>query len=70
MTHEGLGLQATINDIGRDAFGNKFQPIKADGDIGAKSEAAFDQVLPATGPEKITSKLGENLGFFDSDLFS
>ena len=70
MTHEGLGLQATINDIGRDAFGNKFQPIKEDGDIGAKSEAAFDQVLPATGPEKITSKLGENLGFFDSDLFS
>jgi len=60
-------LQATINDLGRDTHGNGFKPIKEDGDIGPKTETAFKQVLPAAGNDNFTSKLGENLGFFDDD---
>jgi GH24 family phage-related lysozyme (muramidase) len=66
-TDEGLGLQATINDLGGDTFGNSFKPIKEDGDIGPKTETAFNQVLPAAGADSFTSKLGENFGFFDDD---
>jgi len=67
VTDEGFGLQATINDLGRDTLGNGFKPIKEDGDIGPKTESAFAQVLPAAGNDNFTSKLGENLGFFDDD---
>jgi GH24 family phage-related lysozyme (muramidase) len=67
IIEEGFGLQATINDLGRDTLGNGFKAIKEDGDIGPKTEAAFGQVLPAAGNDNFTSKLGENLGFFDDD---
>ena len=60
-------MQATINDLGGDTFGNSFKPIKEDGDIGPKTETAFNQVLPAAGADSFTSKLGENFGFFDDD---
>jgi GH24 family phage-related lysozyme (muramidase) len=66
-TDEGLGLQATINDLGGDTFGNSFKLIKEDGDIGPKTETAFNQVLPTAGADSFTSKLGENFGFFDDD---
>ena len=66
-TDEGLGLQATINDLGGDTFANSFKPIKEDGDIGPKTETAFNQLLPATGADSFTSKLGDNFGFFDDD---
>ncbi|MBL4720094.1 MAG: hypothetical protein JKY20_03035 [Alphaproteobacteria bacterium] len=67
ITDEGFGLQATINDLGRDTLGNAFKPIKEDGDIGLKTSSAFEQVLPAASGDTFTSKLGENLGFFDDD---
>jgi LysM repeat protein len=67
ITDEGFGVQATINDLGRDAFGNDFKPIREDGDIGPMTETAFKQVLPAAGADTFTSKLSDNLGFFDDD---
>ncbi|MBT6096644.1 MAG: hypothetical protein HOH04_17295 [Rhodospirillaceae bacterium] len=68
-TEEGFGLQAAINDLGRDELGTSFKPIREDGDIGPKTRAAFEQVVPASGPGRFTAKLGENLGFFNDDPF-
>ncbi len=63
---ENLAFQATVNDLGSDAFGrDKYKPIREDGFIGPKTETAFNRVLPAAGPDRFTSRLGHNLGFFD-----
>ena len=67
---ENLSFQATVNDLGSDVFGrDAFKPVKEDGFIGPKTESAFNSVLPAAGPDRFTSRLGHNLGFFDDNDF-
>ena len=67
---ENLSFQATINDLGSDVFGrDAFKPIREDGLIGPMTESAFNAVLPAAGPDRFTSRLGHNLGFFDDNDF-
>ena len=67
---ENLSFQATINDLGSDVFGREaFKPIREDGLIGPRTESAFNAVLPAAGPDRFTSRLGHNLGFFDDNDF-
>ena len=67
---ENLSFQATINDLGSDVFGREaFKPIREDGLIGPMTESAFNAVLPAAGPDRFTSRLGHNLGFFDDNDF-
>jgi hypothetical protein len=59
-----------INDIGSNVFGrDAFKPIKEDGFTGPRTESALNTVLPAAGPDRFTSRLGHNLGFFDFDDF-
>ncbi|MDA1091368.1 MAG: hypothetical protein O3A85_13780, partial [Proteobacteria bacterium] len=67
---ENRALQATLNDLGPRVFEpDGFKPILEDGLIGPKTEAAFRAILPAAGPEILTSRLGHNMGFFDFDDF-
>ncbi|NQV82186.1 MAG: hypothetical protein HQ494_00075 [Rhodospirillales bacterium] len=67
---ENRAFQATLNDLGPKVFeGGAFKPIKEDGLIGPKTESAFGASLPATGPDRFTSRLGHNMGFFDYDDF-
>ncbi|MGB0670908.1 MAG: hypothetical protein ACPGNT_05385 [Rhodospirillales bacterium] len=57
-----LGLQMAINDLGA----NKgVQPIKEDGWIGPKTEAAFGNLARKIGPEDMVSGIGKAFGFFD-----
>ena len=65
---ENLAFQSTINDLGPKVFEyDAFKPIREDGLIGPRTESAFNAILPATGPDRFTSRLGHNLGFFDDD---
>jgi GH24 family phage-related lysozyme (muramidase) len=65
---EDGALQATINDLRRDALGqNEYKPVREDGSIGPKTETAFRNVMPAVGAERFTSAFGRNLGFLDGD---
>ena len=58
-------MQETLNDLGRTQFGGEaFKPLKLDGDIGAKTTGAFGQLAGALGPERLTKRFGEFLGFF------
>lgn len=61
---EGYGLQMTVNDLGQETMGSTFRPLKEDGDIGPKTEAAFHDVLWAAGPDRFVDRLGKRLGFF------
>ncbi len=61
---EGYGLQMAVNDLGQKTMGGAFRPLKEDGDIGPKTEAAFHDVLRAAGPDRFASQLGKRLGFF------
>jgi len=65
---EDGALQATVNDLGRDAFGQTdYKPLVEDGWAGPKTETAFRNILPAVGAERFTSAFGHNLGFLDGD---
>lgn len=67
---ENVAFQATLNDLGPKVFEpDAFKPIREDGLIGPRTETAFNAVLPAAGPDKFTSRLGHNLGFFDFEDF-
>ena len=62
---EAVTLQETLNDLGKTQFGNdRFKPLKLDGDIGPKTTDAFGQLTGALGPERLTERFGEFLGFF------
>ncbi|MAN80913.1 MAG: hypothetical protein CMM77_10920 [Rhodospirillaceae bacterium] len=61
---EGYGLQMAVNDLGQEMMGGTYRPLKEDGDIGPKTEAAFHDVLRAAGPDRLISRLGKRLGFF------
>ena len=61
---EGYGLQMAVNDLGQETMGGAFRPLKEDGDIGPKTEAAFHDVLRAAGPDRFADQLGKRLGFF------
>jgi len=64
-SHEGLGLQAALNDIGTKIFPReRFVPLKEDGVIGPVTSGAFVQVNRATRPDRLVSSLGDNLGLF------
>lgn len=63
---ENQAFQATVNDLGYNALGqDRYKPIKEDGLVGPKTETAFRDILPAAGPDRFTTRLGHNLGFFD-----
>ncbi|MCH7936854.1 MAG: hypothetical protein IH994_07165 [Proteobacteria bacterium] len=62
---ENVTLQETLNDLGRSHFGNgKFASLKTDGDIGPRTTETFAQLTSALGPERVTKRFGEFLGFF------
>ncbi|NQU61001.1 MAG: hypothetical protein HQ512_07710 [Rhodospirillales bacterium] len=56
---EVVTLQETLNDLG----GKEIEPLKLDGDIGPKTTDAFSQLAATLGPERLTKKFGEFLGF-------
>jgi hypothetical protein len=61
---EAATLQETLNDLGGTQFGrDAFKPLKLDGDIGAKTTDSFSQIENALGPEPLTKRFGEFLGF-------
>ena len=62
---EAVTLQETLNDLGRSQSGDKrFTPLKLDGDIGPRTTETFGQLTGALGPERVTKRFGELLGFF------
>lgn len=61
---EAVTLQETLNDLGRKQVGDTFKPLKLDGDIGPRTKNAFGQLTGAVGPERVTKRFGEFLGFF------
>ncbi len=62
---EAVTLQETLNDLGRSHFGNRrFTPLKLDGDIGPRTTKTFGLLTGALGPERVTNRFGEFLGFF------
>ena len=62
---EAVTLQETLNDLGKTQFGqDRFKPLKLDGDIGQKTTDVFSQIAGALGPEHVTNRFGEFLGFF------
>ena len=62
---EATTLQEMLNDLGQTQFGgDAFKPLKLDGDIGPKTTETFSQLTAALGPERITKRFGEFLGFF------
>ena len=62
---EAVTLQETLNDLGTGHFGRgRFRPLEMDGDIGPKTADAFGRLAGALGPERITKRFGEFLGFF------
>ncbi len=62
---EAVTLQETLNDLGRSQSGDKrFTPLKLDGDIGPRTRDSFAQLAGALGPERVTKRFGEFLGFF------
>jgi len=57
-------LQETLNDLGATQFGrDTFKPLKMDGDIGPKTTGAFNKITTAVGPNPLTKRLGQFLGF-------
>ncbi|MDA1091582.1 MAG: hypothetical protein O3A85_14895 [Proteobacteria bacterium] len=61
---EAVTLQETLNDLGGAQFGRDiFKPLKIDGDIGPKTTGAFRQIAAAVGPEPLTKRFGEFMGF-------
>lgn len=69
---EDGALQATINELGnglgQKAFGpDAHKPVREDGAVGPKTEAAFRKILPAGGADRFTSAFGRNLGFLDGE---
>ncbi|GAB6052894.1 hypothetical protein JCM17960_17140 [Magnetospira thiophila] len=58
----GLGVQATLNDLGRDKDPD-WTPLKEDGWIGPKTEQAFQGLLPRVQDDELTGSLARNLGF-------
>ena|GEM_PF-4148209 len=61
---EAVTLQETLNDLGRETFGDgSFEPLLLDGVIGPKTKGAFSRVRDVFGPERLTRRFGEFLGF-------
>ncbi len=60
----GLALQDTINDVGRNSFGNAVKPLKTDGWVGPKTTTAFNKVFQPTGTGGFMRSFANNLGFF------
>lgn len=60
----GFGLQMAVNDLGHETMGDAFEPLKEDGEIGPKTEAAFHKVLKIAGPARLAGALGRGMGFF------
>lgn len=58
---EGLALQDTLNDLGASKKG--FEPLKDDGIVGPKTEAALGLVAKSTDEDELANQLGYNLGF-------
>jgi|GEM_PF-1994403 len=58
---EGLALQDTLNDLGASKKG--YEPLKDDGIVGPKTEAAFDLVAKLTDEDELVNQFGYNLGF-------
>ena len=62
---ENVTLQETLNDLGRSHLGDdRFTPLKLDGDIGPRTRDSFGLITNALGPERVTKRFGEFLGFF------
>ncbi len=61
---EATTLQETLNDLGGAQFGHDtFKPLKLDGNIGPRTTGAFRQIATAVGPQPLTKRYGEFLGF-------
>jgi len=62
---EAVTLQETLNNLSRSQSGNeRFTPLKLDGDIGPRTTETFGRITNALGPERVTKRFGEFLGFF------
>lgn len=61
---EALALQEVVNELGTEAFGSKFQPVKEDGWIGPKTTECFYGLAASVEPDKLTKKMAHQLGFF------
>ena len=61
---ENVTLQETLNDLGRSQFGlDQFKTLKLDGAIGPRTTETFGRLTDALGPERVTKRFGELLGF-------
>jgi hypothetical protein len=60
-------LQSSLNDLNAEAAEKrrapKPEPLKMDGDIGPKTEGAFASALAEHGPDKVTKRYSDDLGF-------
>jgi hypothetical protein len=64
-TEEGESLQMSLNDLGPVLIGaGRYSPVREDGRIGPRTEAALKRVLKAAGPQRLVEAMGRNLGFF------
>lgn len=61
---EGEALQATLNDVGAEVFGDgAWEPLREDGWIGPKTASAFVKCAKASGPDHLAHRYGWYLGF-------
>lgn len=60
----GEAFQGAINDSGQHFFGMKeWQPIREDGLVGPKTEAAFLNIAQKAPAEELSKRFGKNLGW-------
>ncbi|MGB0684346.1 MAG: hypothetical protein ACPGOV_16700 [Magnetovibrionaceae bacterium] len=65
---QGYGLQYAVNDAAEDhgLFATKkVEPLKEDGIVGPKTEAAFGKVTKEVGADTMLDRIGQGMGLFD-----
>ena len=62
---EAAVLQETFNDLGREKDPSGYWPLKHDGIIGRRTRSAFERANALAGPDKLTQRYGQNLGWLD-----
>ncbi|MGB0684453.1 MAG: hypothetical protein ACPGOV_17250 [Magnetovibrionaceae bacterium] len=64
---QGYGLQIAVNDAAEDhgLFASKtVEPLKEDGIVGPKTEAAFGKVAKEIGSDDVLDRIGQGMGLF------